>query len=149
MKFMYSAFTENTPEMREWLEKLGYEEGYHYDLFNKYIYTYKAINDKWYFCSCRINDFSVYNINCLGNSQLFQAVTAMRDDSDYMQWFVADEDTFTRDGDACIWRKGHFLFSVDNDYIGKNQEEEYQIKAHKAALPELQEHFKTNPNPTR
>lgn len=28
MKFKYSAFTDNTPEMREWLLKLGYVEDY-------------------------------------------------------------------------------------------------------------------------
>ncbi|MFC4676186.1 hypothetical protein ACFO6W_21090 [Dysgonomonas termitidis] len=29
-------------------------------------------------------------INCIGNDCLFQAVTAMREDSDYMQWFKTD-----------------------------------------------------------
>lgn len=30
MSFKYSAFTENTPEMREWLEGLGYRLSEYY-----------------------------------------------------------------------------------------------------------------------
>ena len=91
MKFKYSAIGKNTPENRKWLEKLGY-----------YI---PKIASKWdlLFTTSTGNVASLSNknkgflerddsfIDCRNNPDLFKAVTAIREDSDYMQWFVIDE----------------------------------------------------------
>lgn len=143
MKFKYSAFIENTPEMREWLVKLGYKghagdhefiiasDG-HYsgtDLYMKVLYP------------C---------VNCYSNPSLFKAVTAVREDSDYMQWFVINQDYH-------IYKKGDFfqitygykhpvqgLIVMWKDGIGETFSEiDYNNRFHKATLSELQEHFKT------
>lgn len=85
MAFLYSAIGDNTPENREWLEKVGY---WVYGLNNeKYLNSYTNQNEQGIAIGWDLNDFPKNTVNCIGNPQLFQAVTAMRDDSDYMQWF--------------------------------------------------------------
>lgn len=98
MAFLYSVIGDNTKENREWLEKVGYTV-LNFGLNAKYLYatqcTWYNKNKTWkepyYSTSNDINNYSKYikYINCIGNPQLFQAVSAMRDDSDYMQFFVS------------------------------------------------------------
>ena len=63
------------------------------------------------------------DINCIGNPQLFKAVSAMRDDSDYMQWFVSNDGS-----------EFNLCTRMLNVYSG--------ILCRKATIAELQEHFK-------
>lgn len=84
--FKYSAITDNTLEMREWLDALGYQ-------------IYGSITKNTLFTEvdglCTLGNIDNVSlkyikdyINCISNPSLFRAVTAIRDDSDYMQFFV-------------------------------------------------------------
>lgn len=124
MYFKYSCFTENTPEMREWLTQIGYyqlasdwmlENPDKLIITNRYCKYFDTIDR----CAALQSD----GINCLGNPALFKAVTAMREDSDYKQWFVSNDGN---EFNLCTKRL--------NVYSG--------ILCRKATLSELQEHFK-------
>lgn len=147
MKFKYSAFTENTPEMREWIESLGYR-----NFYNKYDGdTICTVFDRSYDCrNYKIGQtlFSVYlkmiePIDCRSNPQLFKALTSVRTDSDYMQWFTCK----VRDG------KGNdlpdsWVLCTQQTLVGfgwiNNSPNTYgeNTPYHKATVQELQEHFK-------
>lgn len=95
MSFTYSVIGDNTIENREHLEKLGYTP-LRFCLNGKYLYarscTWANKNRTWqepYFATDNNIDNSPKYINCIGNPQLFKAVSAMRDDSDKHQYFVA------------------------------------------------------------
>lgn len=97
MSFKYSCIGDNTPENREHLELLGWKPSKYHHLDKEYLFTSSL------FSGCVYGSFARHNIerysspehviggriNCIGNPQLFQAVSAMRDDSDYMQFFVS------------------------------------------------------------
>lgn len=136
MKFIYSTFIENSPEMREWLEKIGYDIS-------------KVRSDKPYLIVDKGIAFSMGGgfvealkdregyIDCLGNPELFKAVTALRHDSDYMQWFVIDEDVYDKDFNENvlkIYSEGQFILCYNSKI--------YSSLAHKATLTELQKRFK-------
>lgn len=134
MSFQYSAIGDNTPENREHLEKLGYEE---IDKLSCPCLSLITNNSGVFFAS----PMSISNrpniINCIGNPALFQAVTAMREDSDYMQWFVREEsesDIILETDNIDNW----VLCEINNfQEFG-----EYFGVYHKASLAELEEHFK-------
>ena len=94
MAFLYSVIGDNTPDNREWLEKVGYDP-LRFFLNGKYIYTKQSVHansketwtEPYYEASDEIDDSPKY-INCIGNPALFKAVTSMRDDSDKWQFFV-------------------------------------------------------------
>lgn len=143
MAFLHSVIGDNTPENREWLEKVGYKCKYsqvHADIictghntgYYSAIMSYDA-NHSWF-----KDDIDMF-VDCRNNPKLFRAVTAMRDDSDYMQWFVCDVDIFTRDYDDLILEKGSFDLSYEKDFIGIY--DDYPKEVHKATLSELQAHF--------
>lgn len=121
MKFKYSAFIENTPEMREWLESLGKHTSF--PLRGDFIYT----SDDIYLCVYEnevVNENELF-IDCRSNPDLFKAVTAIREDSDKWQYFTNGV---------------KFILFDNNDF------NEFYIKMNyyrKATLSELQEHFKT------
>lgn len=88
--FKHSCFIENSKEAREWLESIGYNQCY-YKNDDKYIMT----NHNIYTSSSEEYD-EIYFVeffgsrDCRSNLPLFKALTAVRDDNDYMQWFVCD-----------------------------------------------------------
>lgn len=129
MKFKYSAFTENTPEMREWLENIGK----HTSLSVRGDYIFSFMNDDSYLCvfENELGEIPDSFVNCLGNPALFKAVTAIREDSFYRQWVIC-KITANKE----IW---HFCErpSMDNDsrFFGF-------ISFRKPTLDELQNHFK-------
>ena len=137
MSFQYSAIGDNTPENREHLEKLGYTPLRFY-LNGKYLYarscTWANKNCTWqepYFATDNNIDNSPKNINCIGNDPLFRAVTAMRDDSDNMQWF-----TDGRYWLICNYDRIGIAF---RDYVNRA---DWNGMPHKATLSEIQERFK-------
>ena len=93
MKFSYSVIGDNTRENREWLEKLGYVN-FDYNFKGTHIISYwsERYKNNYYQCVTyhELISLRMYEsaINCIGNSPLFKAVTAMREDSDFGQWFV-------------------------------------------------------------
>lgn len=110
----------NTPELRKKLEEFGYIMGESLNtnkskglICTKYGKVFNII------CNA---DISKYDIDCGTNEELFLALAALRDDSDYMQWFT----------DGKLWEKSNN--DLPSHYM--------QLEGHKATLQELIEHFK-------
>lgn len=134
MKFKYRAFIENTPEMREWLERLGYTP-LRFSLNGKYLYarscTWANKDHTWeepYFETGNdIEEYSHY-IDCRSNPDLFKAVTSIREDSDKWQLFTDGVKwTLCYEESILMWRDIY-------NFPDKNL-------IHKATLTELKEHF--------
>lgn len=89
MAFLHSVIGDNTPENREHLEKIGAKLAEGMSIDYKYLYVYVAFSDEYCYYSHNDRQPPRHVINCIGNPQLFKAVSAMRDDSDYMQFFVS------------------------------------------------------------
>lgn len=89
MSFKYSAFTENTPEMREWLEGIGRKRK---DMGLSHPRFILALGMHY----MEVNNPNVppIVINCLGNPKLFKAVTAIRDDNDKGKHFIDSRGRF-------------------------------------------------------
>ena len=142
MGFTTPAFIrKNTPELRKRLEALGYkpllsiEDGEclsttsnlgHYHSIRSEQFDNKDPHST-YDCAGRID--------CGTNESLFLVITALRDDTDYSQWFVYPPEN--------IW------FICDDDdinYARENIRESVQAAwfhcSHKATVEELIEHFK-------
>ena len=137
MKFKYSVIGDNSQENREWLEKLGYKPGYVWSKDSNLIFavdgTFCIDNTNAVYKYARIYDNL---INCLGNPQLFQAVTAIREDSDYLQWFMCQTSRFTQ-----AW----YLCEEDNYIQWAKKQKPFLnslVLAHKATLSDLIAHFK-------
>lgn len=98
----------NKAELRKKLEELGYK------------------NRNLYFYDC---------IDCGVNEELFLAIASLRDDTNYMQWFVCTSDYKEYDGKE--WKVGDFDLNTCPDDFDN-------ILPHwrKATVNELIEHFK-------
>lgn len=129
MKLKYSVIGDNTPENREWLEKIGYNvlEPYNNSTMIKTQLRGIAI---LYDPDIVVEHLFIRNtINCIGNDALFRAVSALREDSDENQWLTNDRS----------WIKAENV-SINDKSITDYSE---LFKGfHKATLSELQEHFK-------
>ena len=97
----------------------------------------KKVNDPYYETVLRADYFdSKYFdkredlIDCGTNEDLFKAVAALRDDSDYMQWFVTDKEISYFSLEYFIPR-GSFVLSLSE---GKFQ---FMVNIHKATVQEL------------
>lgn len=125
--FTQSCFIrKNTPELRNKLEELGYKYGgsdtkswgssalYCFD--GKYYEVYPAKPSRYHWIE-----------DCETNEELFLALAALRDDSDYMQWFT----------DGKKWFK--FGGIIQNGFI---IDKETHLLYHKATAEEIIEYFK-------
>lgn len=125
--FKQSCFIyKNTPELRQYLKKIGYKYGGKASNFEQpYLYCYY---DKYFEC----NSFPArYHgiIDCAENEDLFKALAALRDDKPDYQWFVWDDEN--DEGEKF------------KQYIpGEHWEEWWWFEVHKAKVNELLEHFK-------
>ena len=153
MAFLHKTFIrKNSPELRDKLEDLGYTNGawetprFHYP----YLCTWP--NPKWglfkgegfymteddYRLEGKVWEYKPKEdvIDCGDNEELFLAVAALRDDTDYMQWFVMDVETYTE-----INQGDWFLVTDRNKgkHIGTQIDPLY---CHKATLKEIIEHFR-------
>lgn len=74
--------TQNTDNIRNRLKEVGYK------MLSPIEYDNLECSDNW------VNDIKSLNdcngINCGFNEELFLAIAALRDDSNYMQWFITD-----------------------------------------------------------
>ena len=122
MGFLQPCFIKkNTPELRKKLEELGYKYNgrdteswgasalYCFD--GKYYEVYPAKPSRYH---------SI--IDCGTNEELFLALAALRDDTDYMQWFT----------DGKLWEKSNS--DLPSHYM--------QLEGHKATIKEIIEYFK-------
>ncbi|SHE29540.1 hypothetical protein [Dysgonomonas macrotermitis] len=144
MKFKYSAFIENTPKAREWLEKIGYYKISENIILrdNLIISTYP---NGWYNL-CYSHESSLA-IDCQNNLPLFKAITAITDIRNMHQLFVADTDIYHGWSDTIgepydyIIPKG-ILFDWD---LSIEYADILKGEYHKATITELKEHFKLKP----
>jgi len=124
--FIQSTFIKkNTPELRKKLEELGY------------IPSYKRFNHVGSCTQCNSgNSYACFDaeyengkgIDCGTNEDLFLALAALRDDSDYMQWFFNERIWFT-----CGKNDIRFDVDIPSGLI---------FDCEKATPAELIEHFK-------
>ena len=139
MAFIQPCFIrKNTPELRKKLEEIGYNR---YPLWmadwsdddSRYIYL---VTDVLYYTFPQepTKPKNGEYINCGENEELFIALAALRDDSDYMQWFVNKNGYF----EMC------FNDKVENYLCGYGVRKYRQIDEtyHKATVEEIIEHFK-------
>lgn len=122
----------NTPELRKKLEELGYTPN-SYECFwdddNRYLITFISPSGFNGYGLC-ITDCCILSnksyIDCGTNEDLFLAVAALRDDSNYMQWFTDGKTWFqNKQNDIEVIRHG----------AGD------PINFHKATIEELISHF--------
>ena len=124
----------NTSSLFKRLEQIGGRSGvaFQHEKYN----TLTASPD---FFRCVRDDSTELLINdgyidCRTNDELFLAIAALRDDSDYMQWFVSDATAY--------WLQHRPCFDDD-----PNKDNAYSVirkdKWHKATIEELIEHFRT------
>lgn len=127
----------NTANIRNRLKEVGYK------MLSPIEYDNLECSDNW------VNDIKSLNdcngINCGFNEELFLAIAALRDDSNYMQWFITDSILSVSYSDSIgndhyfIEPKGIMFFwdeNWDNATIISG-------RYHKATVDELIEHFKT------
>ena len=151
----------NTERLRKELDKLGYEE-YPYGTIEETCLYVDNYQDGWYdgilwhksgdiphYSSIEKEDYNEkdYGINCGTNQKLFLALAALRDDSDYMQYFVLDTDIKMASENCKI--RGTFLFCQRYSWYEDLNEDgtpymfsKINIPAHKATVEELIKHFK-------
>lgn len=123
--FTISCFIrKNTSELKQYLNNLGYKYGGKTSEFNQ-PYLYCSLG-KYFEC----NSFPVRHhriINCENNEELFLALVALRDDSNYIQWFTDGENWFQ---------------NKQNDIDVVKYGASNPINFHKATVEELIEYFK-------
>ena len=123
----------NTEELRKKLEELGYSLCYGRNIDQKCLATsafhgqYMSISEEMYDST---NPHVTYNCanrkDCGINESLFLAIVALRDDSNYMQWFT----------DGNHWEKCTDEVAYIEAWINK-----YECTPHKATIEELIEYF--------
>lgn len=127
--FIQSAFIrKNSPYLQEKLKEMGYKTD-STSVDTRCIATSSTHNSFTVIDESRfdsINPHVTWNngnrIDCGNNDKLFLAIAALRDDTDYKQWFT----------DGNIWE-------LNNDNLPSRY---MQLNGHKATVEELIEHFK-------
>lgn len=143
----------NTPELRRGLEELGYSHGkpkYYADDDNKYDFI--MCNNGIFFLLSQKNHVirnghplkKRGSVDCGTNEELFLAIAALRDDSNYMQWFITDSILSVSYADS-IGNDHYFtelkgiMFFWDENWDNATI---ISGRYHKATVDELIEHFK-------
>jgi hypothetical protein len=132
--FIQSAFIrKNSPYLQEKLKEMGYKTD-STSVDTKCIATSSTHNSFTVIAESRFDSTNPHvtwnngnRIDCGDNENLFLAIAALRDDSDYMQWFT--------DGEKWIQNKQNDIEVIK--YGPGNP-----INFHKATINELIEHFK-------
>lgn len=122
----------NTPKLRKYLKNLGYKQIE--SLGGDSIFCYP---DMMSFAESYLQDFPQEALagftNCENSETIFKAIAALRDDSDYMEWFICDEPINIYNNKVLYIGE---IFQVEVDKFDKS------IIAHKASVEELVIHFK-------
>ncbi|MDE6493081.1 MAG: hypothetical protein K2L50_00665 [Bacteroidales bacterium] len=128
----------NTPELRKKLENLGYKV-----MLNEETYRDPKLYAHYGYVFI-IPGIDPDAIDCGENEDLFLAVAALRDDSDYMQWFCDN---------VCFWNKRFILCKEEEFKIYFNKVTNGDCGSykdfHKATVDELIENFNNKPNKTK
>lgn len=125
-KFKYSVVGNNTEDNRKWLESIGYVN-YHDNVHGEVLCVpiqYRSDVLFYETITSELLDLIIkdYFVDCIGNDKLFRAVSALRDENDYMQWFT----------DGTNWGICPVLKMVDDIWV-----ERFGLTPHKATLDEL------------
>lgn len=125
--FKHSSFIyKNTPELRQYLDTIGYKYGGKASKFEQ-PYLYCSL-DKYFECNsfpARYHEI----IDCAENEELFKAIAALRDDKPDYQWFVWDDEN--DEGEKF------------KQYIpGESWQDWWWFEVHKATVNELLKYFK-------
>lgn len=127
----------NTDNIRNRLKEVGYK------MLSPIEYDNLECSDNW------VNDIKSLNdcngINCGFNEELFLAIAALRDDSNYMQWFIADSILSVSYSDS-IGNDHYFTEPKGIMFFWDENWDNATIisgRYHKATVNELIEHFKT------
>ena len=125
----------NTKELRDKLKALGYKLN-HGKTWGKYLVCFKINGTE----ECRFVATPEYDlknmpdfknaIDCGTNEDLFLAIAALRDDSDYMQWFVDESSTHKTWYLCALVHKGDCFMNCKS--------------CRKATVEELIEHFENS-----
>lgn len=138
MGFTASAFIrKNTLELREKLEKIGYNHSTDVIEDERFCIATSPVNCNYHVILKEVfddtNPHHTWNcagrIDCGTNEELFIAIAALRDDTDDNQWFTDSKEWF-----QCQYLK-----------VGMHYHDKPEIlfeKWHKATVNELVEHFK-------
>lgn len=126
MSFTTPCFIrKNTPELRDKLRELGYKV---FTSFSNYPCLATMPDDGIVVPATDINRNRLFD--CEDNEDLFIALAALRDDSDYMQWFI---------GEDIESNLGQFFLCTEN----KMPTSPFQLGAKRKATPtEIIAHFK-------
>lgn len=135
MGFTTSCFIrKNTEELRKKLEDIGYKNAgssNHHDI----IYTDAEYGVYFTTFASNITDDEVA-YDCKYNKVLFLAIAALRDDSNYMQWFICTEDYIESPDKE--WKVGDWDLNTCPDVTYGQQLPHWR----KATVEELINHFK-------
>ena len=137
MGFTTPCFIRKNPqELRKKLDELVYK------MLSPREYDNLDCSDNW------VNDIKSLNdcngINCGFNEELFLAIAALRDDSNYMQWFIADSILSVCYGDS-IGNDHYFTEPKGIMFFWDENWDNATIisgRYHKATVDELIEYFK-------
>ena len=138
MSFTQPCFIrKNTPELRKKLEELGYKAQCNgnnewFIPMNKlpYLVTYPC-------CGSYMGTTGYWydtDIDCEENEELFLALAALRDDSDYMQWFVSQAE---KDSPKVFIKSTTHSCAESLAYTHR-----WDWRCSKATVEEIIEHFK-------
>lgn len=125
----------NTPELIKKLEELGY-------IYYNYPISGIKSNNIVVSLGCIINIYPIdiikrgFNncIDCGTNEELFLALAALRNDSDYMQWFICDDNESMFKVDKPNMSMEEFVYNYMDGWDTTG--------ARKATVKEIMEHFK-------
>ena len=140
----------NTKELRRKLREFGYLDNTCFTYFDNFLYT---LGDNYYTCKnykkfsdMRSEEFVSRCIDCGTNEDLFLAIAALRDDSDYMQWFISKgwKSTFGETDKFILCnKKTPEQFGIDNNSTNTYDRVNHpEFGWHKATAEELIEYFK-------
>lgn len=136
MAFKQECFIrKNTPELQKKLALLGYR----HNIFDKNDRPWLAAN---YGLFISVDEgfqrLNPTDIDCGTNEEMFLALAALRDDSDYMQWFICG------DGESMfkVDKPGMTVDEYDHNYMDGWDTEGYR----KATVEEIVEHFNNRNN---
>ena len=153
----------NTPELRKKLEKLGYinTSSGRAEWFTPIEKLKCLVTHPISGCYQECTEYGhEWDFDCGTNEELFLALAALRDDSDYMQWFVSPK-THTKRLSGCfgqvVGMDGHYKEIVGYEwYRHENKDnalterlntmiqmevEDMEFLPHKATVKEIIEHF--------
>ena len=136
----------NTDNIRNRLKELGYYCNPYLGWHNLFTCVF-GVNSVYSLDDDDINGLKeIYGlIDCGTNEELFLAIAALRDDSNYMQWFIADS-ILSVSYDDSIGNDHYFTEPKGIMFFWDENWDNATIisgRYHKATVDELIEHFKT------